>query len=80
MYIYVKDNIVWEFVPAENPELPGVPIEERYPAAFIQSLIHVEEAAGIEYGYIYDPETGEFSAPPEPEPVPERDALPDKAD
>lgn len=73
MYIYVKDNIVWEFVPAENPDLPGVPIQERYPAAFIASLIFVEDIDGIEYGYIYDPETGEFSAPPEPELRPEAD-------
>ena len=73
MYIYVKDNIVWEFVPAENPELPGVSLEERYPAIFIASLIFVEDTTGIEYGYIYDPETGAFSAPPEPEPRPKAD-------
>lgn len=70
MYIYLKDNIVWEFVPEENPDLPGVPLEQRYPAEFIASLVYVEGTEGIGYGYIYDPETGEFSAPPEPE-IPE---------
>ena len=70
MYIHLENNIVWEFVPEENPELPGVPLGERYPAEFIASLVFVEDTEGIEYGYIYDPETGTFSAPPEPE-IPE---------
>lgn len=70
MYIYLRDNIVWEFVPEENPDLPGVPLEERYPADYIAALIYVENTDGIEYGYIYDPETSTFSPPPEP-PEPE---------
>ena len=70
MYIYLRDNIVWEFVPEENPDLPGVALEERYPADYIAALIYVETTEGIEYGYIYDPETSTFSPPPEP-PEPE---------
>ena len=70
MYIYLRDNIVWEFVPEENPDLPGVPLEERYPADYIAALVYVETTEGIEYGYIYDPETSTFSPPPEP-PEPE---------
>lgn len=67
MYIYLINNIVWEFVPEENPDLPGVPLEERYPADYIAALVYVESTEGIEYGYIYDPELRTFSPPPEPE-------------
>ena len=67
MYIYLKDNIVWEFVPEENPDFPGIPLNERYPAEFIEALVFVEDTESIEYGYIYNSETGEFSPPPVPE-------------
>lgn len=61
MYIYLRNNIVWEFVPEENPELPGVPLEERYPEDFVSSLIKVDDIASIGYGDIYDPKTKKFS-------------------
>ena len=62
MYIYLRNNIVWEFVPEENPELPGIPLEERYPPDFVSSLIKVDSIEDIGYGDIYDPETGKFSS------------------
>ena len=82
MYIYLVDNVVREFIPEENPVFPGVPIEERYPAEFIASLVKIESAEGIESGYVYDPETQTFSAPVyeevEPLEISEEDTLPEE--
>lgn len=67
MYILLKDNVVKEHIPDINPAFPTVPIEERYSAAFLENTIHVDDSLDIPEGYVYDPETGEFSEPPEPE-------------
>jgi hypothetical protein len=75
MYVHLKDNKVWEFIPEEDPALPGVPLEERYPAEFIASLISVESTDGIDYGHSYDPQTGAFAEPPEEEYVDVEPAL-----
>lgn len=42
MYIYIKNNIATEFIPEEDENFPGIPIEARYAAEFVTSLIHVE--------------------------------------
>ena len=48
-----------------DPVFPGVPIEERYPADYINSLMYVpdEEAVGIEPNMVYDKNTGIFDYP-----------------
>lgn len=63
MYILLNDNIVAEIIPDMNPDLPGVPIEERYPANFISHLIYVSDDTDVEQHYVYDPEAGTFSEP-----------------
>ena len=70
MYILLENNVVKELIPDMNPDLPGVPLEQRYPKAFIESLIYVEGDLDVPEGYIYDAETGAFHEPPEP-PAPE---------
>lgn len=67
MYILLNNNIVKEIIPDINSDLPGVPIEKRYPAAFVAELIHADDSADIRQGYVYDPETGVFAEPEEPE-------------
>lgn len=77
MYILLNNNTVKEIIPDINPDLPGVPIEKRYPAAFVAELIHADDSADIRQGYVYDPETGAFAEPEyvEPEIVPEEDPI-----
>lgn len=68
-YILLEDNKVKEIIPDFNPVFPGIPMEKRYPTAFIAQLIPVEDEVEVAQNWLYDPETGTFSAPPEPEPV-----------
>ena len=71
MYILLDDrNRVKEIIPDINPDLPGVPIEERYPANFIDRLLHVDDNTDVPMNYEYDPETDTFFEP-EPDPEPE---------
>ena len=70
MYILLENNVVKERIPDMNPDLPGVPLEQRYPKAFVEGLIYVEGDQEVPEGYIYDAETGAFHEPPEP-PAPE---------
>lgn len=66
-YCYVNNNnIVEAVIPEFNPALPNVPMEKRYSASFVSKLIP-DETETVLQGYIYDNETGTFSAPPEPE-------------
>lgn len=67
-YIRLDNNVAVEIIPEENPELPGFPIDDRYPAKFIAALIPIADTLEILPGDIYDPSTGTFSAPP---PIPE---------
>lgn len=75
MYIYIKNNIATEFIPEEDENFPGIPIEARYAAEFVTSLIHVEDGTEVQQNWIYDPETETFSAPPKPEPKPEPEMI-----
>lgn len=67
MYILLDNNAVKEFIPDINHAFPEIPIEKRYPPAFVEKLVYVEDATDILAGYVYDPETETFSPPPEPE-------------
>lgn len=76
MYLLLNDDKrVREIIPESHPAFPGVPIEERYPAALVAKLIHVEDGVEVGEGYRYDEETGAWSyadptpASSEPEPT-----------
>lgn len=77
MYIYLTDkNTVAELIPDEDPVFPGIPVEKRYAPDFVAKLLHVPDGAEVEQNWLYDPESGAFSPPPEPEfpdPGPEPD-------
>ena len=75
MYILLEDSKVKEIIPDIGPIFPGIPIEERYTAEFVASLLHVEDETVVEQNWIYDPETETFSAPPKPEPKPEPEMI-----
>ena len=71
MYIRLdENNIVREIIPDIDPVFPGVPIEERYPPAFVEALLHFDDDTEVEQGLMYDEETGSFVEPPAPE-IPE---------
>lgn len=79
MYILLNEkNAVSEIIPDENPVFPGVPIQARYAPAFVARLTHVPDDTEVYQNWLYDSETGVFSAPPEPEPLVETE--PDPAD
>lgn len=74
MYVFLRDSKVYELIPDINPELPGVPIQERYPSNFVDMLIHVPDDTELEQGWVYDADIGKFSAPPAPDIEPIRAA------
>lgn len=76
MYILLSDNTVAEIIPDVDPIFPGVPIGERYAADFVASLLHVGDETAVEQNWAYDPETGTFAPPPEPEPKQEPEMIP----
>ena len=57
------ENTVLEIIPDENPALPGIPLEERYSADFLTSLLSVDNEIEVELNWKYDPKTGAFSEP-----------------
>lgn len=70
MYILLTDErAVVEIIPDEDPIFPGIPIEERYPPDFVEELIQIPDGTEVFPNWIYDPESGLFSIPPEPEPT-----------
>lgn len=72
MYILLSDaNYVAEIIPDEDPIFPGIPIEQRYAPDFVAKLLHVADDTAVKQNQVYDPETGTFSDPPAPEPIPE---------
>lgn len=60
-FAYIVDNIVYEIIPAENPDLPGFSIEERYPSEFIAKLIECPEE--VQQNWTYDLNTNTFLPP-----------------
>ena len=70
MYILLsKKNAVLEIIPDYDLVFPGVPIEDRYPPDFVNALLHVPDDSEIYPNWVYDPNTGAFSEPPDPEPA-----------
>lgn len=65
-YVYATDGIVREIIPEINPAFPGIPIEERYTADFLDRCIVVSDDTEVEQNWIC--EGGSFTPPPEPEP------------
>ena len=70
-------NSVMEIIPDENPIFPGIPIEQRYTAEFIATLVPVEDETEVEQNWVYDPETKTFDEPPTPEPGPDPEPEPE---
>lgn len=81
MYVLLTErSTVAEIIPDIDPVFPGIPIEARYTAGFVASLLHVDDKTDIQQNWAYDPERGTFAPPSEPEPEPAPvDAVP-KAD
>lgn len=59
--VYVKENVVQEIIPEY-----ALPVDKWYSAEFADKC--VEAPDDVEQRWVYDPETGIFLAPPEPEP------------
>ena len=70
-------NGVMEIIPDANPIFPGIPIEQRYTAEFIATLVPVEDETEVEQNWVYDPETKTFDEPPTPEPGPDPEPEPE---
>lgn len=58
-----EHNLVKEIIPEINPELPGIPVERRYPAKFLETLLVVADDTEVLPGWEYDSETGTFFDP-----------------
>ncbi len=76
MYLKFQRGIVCEIIPDEAPGLPGIPIEKRYPAAYIASLTYVPDdtIVGIGWGLVdgvYVPVTEDSAELPGEIPTPE---------
>ena len=63
MYILLDKGKVREIIPDIAPMFPGIPIEARYTAEFVASLLHVEEGTKVQQNWIYDPETDFLCTP-----------------
>lgn len=50
-YLRFNGDIVAEIIPAENPAMPGVPIERRYPASYIAQLVKVSDDVEVHVGW-----------------------------
>jgi hypothetical protein len=72
-YAEIQDNVVINiFFPPQGFEL-----EDCFHASLLHRFVEVEDENIIFAGYIYDPATGEFTAPTEPEPEPEAPSEPE---
>lgn len=68
-YIRIDSDIVAEIIPGVDAAFPGVPIDERYPAEFVATLMEVSDDTQVEQNWVYNAATHTFSEPPEPEPI-----------
>lgn len=59
MYVYLKDNVVYELIPIINPVFPNVPIEQRYTSEFLSHCVYTDEE--VEQGWVYS--NGHFYNP-----------------
>ena len=62
-YLFIRENRVDEIIPDKNPIFPGIPITERYPAAFLDQCIAVSDDTEVSQNWTYDPETQTLSEP-----------------
>lgn len=62
--VKLKGNIVAEVIPEY-----ALPVEKWYGGEFAAQCVEAPDNVDQRWGY--DPETGEFSEPTEPEPIPE---------
>ena len=81
-FLYVDETCTLaEIIPEENPDLPGVAVEDRYTADFLAHCVQrtSDQMAdeSIKVGMVYDKESDTFSALPEPEPKPEPEPEPE---
>lgn len=60
-YILIVQGKVHEVIPEFHPNLPSVPIEERYSAEFLAQT--VQSDVEIPQNWIYHPATKTFSEP-----------------
>ena len=70
-YVYVSEDFsIGSIIPDEDPIFPGIPVEQRYSAEFLEHCIAVEDSVveAIEAGSKYDPESGTFYVPEPPLP------------
>lgn len=61
--VRLKDNIVVEIIPEY-----ALPVDKWYGEAFAKNCVTAPD--DVEQGFVYDPESGEFSAPVEPTTTP----------
>ena len=62
--VKLKGNIVAEIIPEY-----ALPVEKWYGGEFAAQCVEAPDE--VDQRWVYDPETGEFSEPAEPEPIPE---------
>lgn len=60
--VRLKDNEVWEIIPED-----ALPAADWYGPEFAEQCVEAPDE--VEQRWVYDPETGTFSPPPEPVPV-----------
>ena len=64
MYVNLNENNeVIEIISDIDPVFPDVPITERYPPDFIETLIYVDDNANVGCGMVYDKEAETFTYP-----------------
>lgn len=68
IYAKVVKGVVTEIIPEFDPDFPGIPVGERYPADVVKKLVAVEDEESVHVGMLYNAETGEFSEPEPPKP------------
>lgn len=57
------ENVVLEIIPEENPDLPGVMLDERYSKDFVEKLLPVGDDVEVEQNWLYNPDNVSFSPP-----------------
>lgn len=63
-YIYLHDGkSVHEIQPENNPDFPGVPINERFSSEYLSRCIAVNDDIEVQPGWTYDKDTSAFYEP-----------------
>lgn len=72
-YVYLVDGrTVHEIQPGKSTDFPGISIKDRFSAEYLANCVEVKDSVKVESGWLYDKESGIFSAPPvvEANPIP----------